>query len=642
MMKYFKNYNSFPDSSSSSLKASRTSISTCFSFLLNSLINFAPSFTSSDTEEKYKRWQKRFQEETIAIMTGDYTLSPERMKELWASRIIVMTSEMMDIRTRKFESEKNHWMKEVGLVVVDESHILTTSRGDAVETGIMRFTLHCPEARILFLSATMPNVRELGYWLASLNGKEADLIQSDWRPVVLQRHFIEYINETNFKGGFDYRATESRKIQLAINLVLSKSDEKFLVFVHSKNTGRILLKQLKELNVKVSYHNADINRRKREKIEDSFKDRENGIRVLVSTSTNAWGVNLPARNVVIVGVHRGIEKVDQLDIVQMAGRAGRYKIDTEGHVYLIVPSGEGGYWSGFFYNPRPVTSVLNDRQKLAFHVLAEIYRKVINTETDLFSWYEQSLAFRQGRMPFSKTEAEAVLQDLKQRNMIHDKNGKFQITGLGLTSAVMYYSPYDIYAWHKNFSSIFDNNLETNDEVVAWAIGTIPKYSSYVPKEYATIADRWKSIFQGSGLYFDDKTVLILEPVYNCLSGKKAKGTLRSKMVEIKNDAQRIISALRMIDETYARWNQKSFWNDLDSKFADLNKNHQPIEKSSAIGNSQGSQAADNSTGDRQRDNIKPKPSENYDEADIWEDADWANYLGCDKDELDRYFDSQM
>jgi superfamily II helicase len=490
------------------------------------------------TEEKYTEWQIRYQKETIAIMTGDYILTTDKLNELLASRIIVMTSEMMDSRTRKFESEKNHWMKEVGLVVVDESHILTTSRGDAVETGIMRFTLHCPEARILFLSATMPNVKELGDWLTSL--------------------------------------------------------------------------------------------------ERSFKDRDNGIRVLVSTSTNAWGVNLPARNVVIVGVHRGFEKVDELNIIQMAGRAGRYNIDTEGHVYLIVPAGEADYWTGIFSNPRPVRSVLNDHQKLAFHVLAEIYRKAITTEADLFSWYERSLAFRQGRVPFSRIEAEAVFHDLKQRKMIRDKNGRLQITGLGLTSAVMYYSPYDIDAWYKNFCSAFANNLETNEEVVAWAIGTIPRYSSYVPREYKTLIDRWKSTFQGCGFYFDEKAVLSLEAVYNCLNNQKATGALRSKMVEIKNDAQRIIIALRMIDERYAHWNQTSFWKDLESKFADLNKNHPKMD------NFPGGPAASNSIGSQQSEHAVSKPSEDYDEADIWGDADWAEFLGCDEDEVDYYFDSQM
>jgi len=594
------------------------------------------------TEEKYAEWQKRYPEETIAIMTGDYLLSTEKMDELLASRIVVMTSEMMDSRTRKFESERNQWMQEVGLVVVDESHILTNSRGDAVETGIMRFTQHCPQARILFLSATMPNCDELGDWLTSLNGKNTDLIQSDWRPVKLEIHAAEYTEETNHNGWIEYWPTEFKKIQMAVDLVLSKPEEKFLVFVHSKKTGRYLLNRLDEHNVNVSYHNADLDRRERMRIEKSFKDRNNGIRVLVSTSTNAWGVNLPARNVVIVGVHRGLEIVDELDIIQMAGRAGRYNIDTEGHVYLIVPAGEAGYWTGIFSNPRPVMSVLNDPQKLAFHILAEIYRKAITLEADLFCWYERSLAFRQGKMPFSRAEAAMVLQDLEQLNMIRNEGGKFQVTGLGFASAVMYYSPYDIHAWYKNFSSVFKNRLETNDELVAWAIGNIPKYSAYVPKEYEEIKDRWKTSFLDSGLNFDEQTVLYMEAVFNCLRGTRAQGHLRSKMAEIKSDALRIINTLRMIDQTNARWNQNSFWENLESTLARSNKRHPSDENSR-----NDSTVVDNKT-NPQNGGIGSRPSKNcvseshYDEADNWGDADWAQYLGCDKDEVDQYFENQM
>ncbi|MFH1625079.1 MAG: DEAD/DEAH box helicase, partial [Pseudomonadota bacterium] len=119
-------------------------------------------------QEKYNDWQRRFLKEEICILTGDYVLSDDMKEKLGRSRIIIMTSEMVDSRTRRMESEKNYWLKEVGLLIVDEAHILSTSRGHAVETGIMRFTRINPKARVLFLSATMPNVAELGEWLAGL------------------------------------------------------------------------------------------------------------------------------------------------------------------------------------------------------------------------------------------------------------------------------------------------------------------------------------------------------------------------------------------------------------------------------------------------------------------------------------------
>jgi replicative superfamily II helicase len=403
------------------------------------------------TEEKYTEWKKRYFDKNLIIMTGDYDLSPALHSRLNSGHIVVMTSEMLDSRTRKFHAEKNYWMNEVGLVVVDESHILATPRGDAVETSIMRFTSHIPDARIVFLSATIRNTRELATWLTVLNGKKTDIVKKDWRPVQLQMNYPEYTPVRNEKGKTDYHETENAKIMIALDLVFSKPNEKFLIFVHSKKTGVRILDYLEQSGINSAFHNADLSLAKRRDVECRFRDRENGIRVLVSTSTTAWGVNLPARNVVIVGVHRGLARVDGLDIIQMAGRAGRYGIDDEGHVNLIIPGGERPHWMGVFQSPRPVTSVLKDSEKLVFHILAEICAKTIRNRSDLFNWYHRSLAHLQGVIPLTREAAEYVIRDLVRMRMIKERNAEFMITSLGRISAVMYFYPQDIYAWLNNF-----------------------------------------------------------------------------------------------------------------------------------------------------------------------------------------------
>ena len=60
------------------------------------------------------------------------------------------------------------------------------------------------------------------------------------------------------------------------------------------------------------------------------------LQVLVSTSTLAWGVNLPAHTVIIKGTQvynpekgRWVE-LGALDVLQMFGRAGRPQYDTKG------------------------------------------------------------------------------------------------------------------------------------------------------------------------------------------------------------------------------------------------------------------------------------------------------------------------
>jgi len=512
------------------------------------------------TKERYDDWQRRYENEALAIMTGDYVLSDEMQKQRRTSSIVLMTSEMMDSRTRKFHSEKNYWMKEVGLVIVDESHILSGSRGPAVETGIMRFTWLCPEARILFLSATMPNVDSLGEWLTSLNNKDTDVICSDWRPVELQMHYEEYeitLNEWEYE---DYWANEYTKQSLAADLVMAKPDEKFLVFVHSKKTGKSILKILQNRGIETAFHNAELAMEERLTIEESFRDRENGTRVLVSTSTNAWGVNLPARNVVIVGVHRGLNEVDQVDLIQMAGRAGRYGIDDEGHVYAIIPQESKERWMEEFNNPKPVISVLNNHHILAFHVLAEIQTKVIQTETDLFRWYQRSLAYRQGLKPFSESNAKELFSDLARIGMIKRVGSVLKVTKLGSVSAIMYYSPYDVYSWYKNFSFIFDNNIDLDDVLIAWAVGSVPSYESdYVPTELKDLVIQWIDELENRGLHAHESSVIAVAAVHNCLTRIKGKDQVANTMSKLRCDAERIATAIGMVDSNFAKWDKSIF-----------------------------------------------------------------------------------
>ena len=60
-------------------------------------------------------------------------------KELENANIIIMTSEMLNSRCRNYAAENNEFLKDVGTLVVDESHLLTVpNRGDHLEVGLMR------------------------------------------------------------------------------------------------------------------------------------------------------------------------------------------------------------------------------------------------------------------------------------------------------------------------------------------------------------------------------------------------------------------------------------------------------------------------------------------------------------------------
>ena len=102
---------------------------------------------------------------------------------------------------------------------------------------------------------------------------------------------------------------------------------------------------------------------------------ENKIQILVSTSTLAWGVNLPAHLVVVKGTeyfdpatHRYAD-YPITDVLQMIGRAGRPQFDDRAVAVVLVHEPKKDFYAKFLYQPFPVESSLAD--VLVNHVLAE-------------------------------------------------------------------------------------------------------------------------------------------------------------------------------------------------------------------------------------------------------------------------------
>lgn len=273
--------------------------------------------------------------------------------------------------------------------------------------------------------------------------------------------------------------------------------------------------------------------------------------------------NLPAKNCVITGIHMGIQEVDELNVIQCAGRSGRYGIDDEGHVYLIIPQGETLKWTKIFANPRPVISVLNERHTLAFHCLAEIQTGNIKDPKSMLGWYNRSLSKIQEKetQSFDIDDAKNLLEELEKMEMINNNSGYPKTTGLGNTSAWLYYSPYDIYDWYKNFKILLQKK-PNDDLVLAWAIADTANNDTYITKHWEDESARYMSMLKLQGLPIRRNTTMSVIAAHRCLTGEKGSNGIKPIMRTIKYDIDRNAQALKMIDTNHAGWNS-DLWDTL-------------------------------------------------------------------------------
>ena len=508
------------------------------------------------SQEKYGDWtdpSHDWSKLNVSIVTGDYQLTEKRVEELNNANVIIMTTEMLDSRTRRITTEKNDWLLKAGTIVQDESHLLCMKgRGDKTESAIMRFTKQNPSCRVVFLSATMPNVDELARWLTSLNKKKSELINSDYRPCQLDIHYEAY-NDTG-----RYQQQESSKIERAIEITQQFRDDKFIVFVHSKKTGNVIYKQLQQMNEDVEWHNADIDLKTRIKISQDFKTKS-GIRVVVATSTLAWGVNLPARRVVVVGVHRGMTEVEPLDIKQMVGRSGRVGLDPRGDAHVLLPQSKFTRYKAWCQNIPPIKSTMNDADILAFHIISEIAEgEVWNIQT-LMDWYNRSLAAFQNNF-LDRIDAEELINKLIKIQTVEKIGNKYKITPLGRVASLLYFSPYSIAGWYFNFNKIFNSKID--DISISWALANISDNNKeFVNRDLQSVITNYVQSCRMRGLDISDSCAVTGCLFHACLTySDQFDGAQKSK---VKFDLERIMSALNLIDKMHAHWNKSTFFDKL-------------------------------------------------------------------------------
>lgn len=519
------------------------------------------------TREKYDDWTSEkhgFYERKLAIVTGDYRLTEDRVAELEEARIILLTSEMLDSRTRRIETEKNYWLYKVGICVCDEAHLLTMpGRGDNLESGLMRFTRQNPQARIVLLSATMDNVGQLAEWLAKLNGKDTRIINSQWRPVQLDVHYQNCGNSRLYYQQMD-DITDA-----AIGIIETKPSEKFLVFCHSKPVGRKMVEKLEKAGETPKFHLSDLTLEDRVAVESSFKSRTNGTRVLVATSTLAWGINMPARNVIVLGTKRGFDPVHAIDVHQMVGRAGRYGIDDKGDSFILLPGGPESFSEKQrLMGKMEIRSQMLNDFILSFHLISEVEQHSVTTEAQAIEWYERSFAAFQGNT-IAPDRVARIFSELVELGCLKKLGKTYICTPLGMVAAWLYFPPQDVAAWKRNFDRISKDQLWNSDVAISWALGTYPSADlKYWPKDLPPVAEPFFEKVRKLNLpvmanpFYGPAYWIVLSDAFG---DREKKLGLPRKM---QFGYERMGQALKLINQRCSKWGQDSFFEELEARIS--------------------------------------------------------------------------
>lgn len=497
------------------------------------------------------------------IFTGDYRLTEARIQEANEADILICTYEMLAVRCRNHKSERSAWLTSASTLIVDEGHFIgSENRGSHLETALLTFTQINPSCRIVFLSATLINSKLVTEWVTALNGHPTVLIQSDYRPCKLAIHYAIF----RPTDGSVWQ-TRAQNKKLAFNRLRDEIQrhpkDQWLIFCHTKGDVAMLKENLaKDWGKAVSYHNADLSKSERAATEQAFKSGK--IRVLIATSTLAYGLNLPARRVAIFGVDRGMDEVDPLDVIQECGRAGRPKYDKEGDAYLVIDQERSARWQKYLENGIAVTSQLHNHR--GFHAIGEIAEKRANDVKTLAAWYDRSFAKCQG-LSFNVPE---LIECFKSYGLVDTHEDRFVATKLGVIASKNYFDPFDVTHWQRNYRTLHERALHKGAAPIAWAISNIPSNNGgYIPKDFKGEAAAYLTQLQAVNLRaMSSGATAMGAMLYLVLMGEENRcKPMFSRAIGFRTDIQRLMSCLQQIDQRVNNHNEPSYWKQLCYRF---------------------------------------------------------------------------
>ena len=380
-------------------------------------------------EEKYRDFVEKYARYglEVIISTRDRREFDRALENGNFSIAVVVYEKLAQLLVRRPER-----IEEIALVVADELEILADpDRGGMAEVLLTRILQ--TKARLIGLSAVLGDAERLAEWL------RGRLVAYERRPVelrygVLHEGVFRYRTYNDYSEGQETltgAGCETPWETLMENVrAFVDRDEACLIFVKAKQESRRGAERLaaridqppasnaidaltrleptrsrdgllETLNSAVAFHNADLSPEERHVVEQAFRAGE--IKALVSTSTLAVGMNLPARNVFIAPEKWRYDSrfgmpwktpILHAEYENMGGRGGRY---GAGHAFgrsiliAATPFDLETLWRRYVEGERERIEPQLARKPLESTILRLVASRICRSEPQLRDFLESTL-----------------------------------------------------------------------------------------------------------------------------------------------------------------------------------------------------------------------------------------------------------
>ena len=469
------------------------------------------------SNQKFRDFQHQHKDK-IGILTGDVSINPD-------APVLIMTTEIF--RNKILDDPQA--LKRFSWVIYDEIHYIDNSeRGTVWEESLMLLPNHI---RIVGLSATVPNIEEFSGWLACVHQSPLKVIIEKNRPVPLHFRFqcqnkiiddFKELRRLSFKTvSYSIRGRRSvfhkeahpNRLHSLIQSIHQNNElpciyfcfsrrrteelpQELLTFDFLENTERdTIISLFNELLQRfdlqhepsalqmyplirrgIAYHHAGMLPTLKEVIEQLFTSRL--LKVIFTTETFALGINMPARCVIFDDLRKFygsyVRNLKTRDFYQMAGRAGRRGIDTQGFVYTRINFHKTEFEEVqriIYGTPEKVNSQFNTSYATLLHLYEKYQEKFLEI-------YPLSYHFYQGNIR-KKEEAYALLRQKINflKSLGHIENNKLTTKGLFASN---------IYGYEIVLSELFEHGYlenfnETELAVLMAAVVFEPRKNDELP-----------------------------------------------------------------------------------------------------------------------------------------------------------------